>query len=397
MNSHGLVFRVPRTILVLCGGLAVLGAGALLAGLQQDPARAWPNVLLGSFYLLGLGLGALVFMALVHVTGGGWAAGLRRVPEAMAASLPIGALGLAAVFLARPSLYPWITAGPEEVSTPLRHAWLNWPFFLARAAVYFAGWILLGLALVRTSQRQDRDGDPELTRKTVRVSAAFLVVFAVTFWLASHDWLETLDPHWSSTVFAVYQFGGLFLGGLAGITLLAVVLSWLGPFREILTNARRRDLGKLLFAFSTFWMYLWFCQYMLIWYVNNPEETSYFVRRLHGAWRPLFFLNLFLNWGIPFVVLLPRSTKERAGVLAAVAIVVLAGRWLDLYLAILPGFGEPEAASAPWEIGLLAGAAGLFGLVFFVALRSGPLVPVTASFSGGVPAVAKGTVSEVGP
>jgi hypothetical protein len=380
MKPDALSFRPPPSAIVVSAGLAVLGGGALVVGLQQAPERVGPNLLLVSFYLLSLGLGALLFVALQYVTGAGWAVGLRRVPEAMTAILPLAAVGVAAVLLARPSLYPWTVAGHDEVSTPLRHAWLNWPFFVARAAVYLAGWLLLAFVLVHTSRRQDRDGDPALTRRNVRASAAFLVLFAVTFWLASSDWLGSLDPEWSSTIFAVYQFGGLFLGGLAGIILLATGLSWLGPFRQVLTEDHRHDLGKLLFAFSTFWMYLWFCQYMLIWYVNSPEEAGYFVRRLHGAWRPLFLLNLVLNWGIPFVVLLPRATKQRAGVLAAVAVVVLAGRWLDLYLAILPGFGEPTAASAPWEVGLLAGAAGLFGLVFLGALARASVIPVRDPF-----------------
>jgi hypothetical protein len=339
-------------------------------------------LLLVSYYLLSLGLGALVFVAVQYVTGAGWSVALRRVPEAMAAIIPVAALGLGAVFLARPSLYPWASLSAEggEVSVPLRQAWFNQPFFLARAAVYLACWFVLGLALVRVSRRQDRDGDPACTRTNVRVSAAFLVVFAVTFWLASQDWLMSLDGDWSSTIFAVYQFAGLFLGALAAIILLAACLRWLGPFRDVLTAAHLHDLGKLLFGFSTFWMYLWFCQYMLIWYVDNPEETVWFARRLHGGWGPLFVLNIVLNWGIPFLVLLPRSTKERLGVLVAMSLVVLAGRWLDLYLQILPRSGDAPLAGAAWELGLLAGAAGLFVLVFLAALRRAALIPVGDPF-----------------
>src|SRR5262249_12117670 len=136
------------------------------------------------------------------------------------------------------------------------------------------------------------------------------------------------------------------------------------------------DLGKLLFGFSTFWMYLWLFQYLLIWYVNNPEETSYFTRRLQGPWRWLFLLNIVLNWGIPFLILLPRTTKQRIGVLVAVSFVILTGRWLDLYVAILPYPGEPTLTSVMWEAGLLAGAAGLFALVFFAALGTAAAIPV---------------------
>jgi hypothetical protein len=378
MKQGELRFRPPWGVIGLCGGLALLGGAALVAGLLRDPERAWLNVLLVSYYLLSLGLGGLVFVAIQYVTGAGWSVALRRVPEAMAAVLPVAAVGLAAVFLARPSLYPWVVAAAGEAGTapPLRQGWFKLPFFLARAAFYLACWLALGFALVHTSRRQDRDGDPARTRTNVRLSAAFLVVFALTFWLASQDWLMSLDAEWSSTIFAVYQFAGLLLGGLAAIILLAVCLRWLGPFRNVLTAAHLHDLGKLLLGFSTFWMYLWFFQYMLIWYVNDPEEAAWFTRRLHGDWAPLFVLNTVLGWGIPFVVLLPRATKQRAGVLAAVSLVVLVGRWLDLYLQILPRAGGPPLAGAASELGLLAGAAGLFGLVFFVALGRVALVPV---------------------
>ena len=378
MKQGELTFRLPWGMISLCAGLGLLGGAALAAGLSQAPERAWFDLLLVSYYLLSLGLGALVFVALQYVTRAGWSVGLRRVPEAMAAILPVAAMGLAVVFLARPSLYPWTGASGAEgtAATPLREAWLTWPFFLARAAVCLAAWLILGFALVRTSRRQDRDGDLAYTRRNVRLSAAFLVVFGVTFWLASSDWLMSLEPDWASTIFAVYQFAGVFLSGLAGIILLAACLRWLGPFRQVFRGDHVHDLGKLLFGFSTFWAYLWFCQVLLIWYVNNPEEVTYFTRRLDGAWRPLFFLTLVLNWGVPFLVLLPRWTKRRAGVLAAVCLLVLAGRWLDLYLAILPSAGEPTPAGVLWEVGLAVGAMGLFGLVYLAALRTAPLVPM---------------------
>jgi hypothetical protein len=379
MNQGEAVFHPPRSAIVLAGALTALGVGALMVGVLRDPERVWPNLLLVSFYLLSLGLGGLLFVALQYVTGAGWSVGLGRVPEAMAAIIPVAALGLAVVFLAAPSLYPWANSSGEEAGTtfpPLRQAWFYQPFFLARAAVYVAAWFLLGLALVRNSRRQDRDGDPAHTRTSVRLSAGFLVVFAVTFWLAASDWLMSLEPEWSSTIFAVYQFAGLFLGSLAAVILLAAWLRWLGPFRRVFTGEHVHDLGKLLFGFSTFWMYLWFCQYMLIWYVNNPEEAIYITRREDGPWRTLFFLNMVLNWVVPFLVLLPRAAKQRVGILALVSVVVLAGRWLDLYVGILPYSGEPGLDDAGWEVGLLLGALGLFALVFLAALGKAALIPV---------------------
>ena len=344
MNPGELSFRPPRTLLVLCGGLVVVGAAAFAVGLIQSPERAWLNLLLVSFYLLSLGLGALVFIAIQYVTGAAWSVALRRVPEAMAALIPVAALGLAIVFLVRPSLYPWAAAAPSEIGNPLRHGWFNRPFFLARAAFCLVCWIALGFALVRNSRRQDSEGSLSRTRSNIRLSCIFLVVFALTFWQASQDWLMSLDGEWSSTIFAVYQFGGLFVGGLAAITLLVIGLRGLGPFRNVLGESHIRDLGNLLLGFSAFWGYLWFSQSMLIWYVNNPAEAVWYTRRLQGDWAPLFYLNVVLNWVVPLVVLLPRAAKKRAGVVAAVAGVVLVGHWLDLYLQILPRIRRLAAA-----------------------------------------------------
>jgi hypothetical protein len=382
MRSGELSYRPPRSVTALCAGLTALGGAALAAGLLQSPDRAWLDLLLVSCLLLSLGLGGLVFIALQYVTGAGWSVGLRRVPEAMAAIVPVAALGLVVVFLARPSLYPWAGGlSADAGENPLRHAWFQGPFFLARAAFYLACWIVLGLALVSASRRQDRDGDPSHSRTAVRLSAAFLVVFAVTFWLAAQDWLMSLDGEWSSTIFAVYQFGGLFLGGLAAITLLAAALRWLDPFRDVFVGEHVNDMGNLLFGFGIFWGYLWYCQSMLIWYVNGPEEAVWFARRLEGGWATLFYLNLVLGWVVPLVVLLPRAARRRVGVLAAVSVVLLAGRWLDLYLQILPrAGGAPLGGAAWWEVGLAAGAMGLFGLVFFAALGRAALIPVRDPF-----------------
>jgi hypothetical protein len=288
---------------------------------------------------------------------------------------------LAVVFLFSPSLYPW-TGGHTEGThaPPFRHAWLNWPFFLGRAVLCFACWYGLILALVRNSRRQDADGDLAHTRRNARLSPIFLVVFGGTFWLASYDWIMSLEPDWSSTMFGVYNFAGLFLGGLAAVTLLLLWLGRCGPMRRALSEDHLHDLGKLLFAFSTFWMYVWFSQYMLIWYVNNPEETVYFVRRQQGAWQPLLIADVVLNWAVPFVALLSRPAKRNPSVLARVCLVLLVGRWLDLYLMIAPPLGQPTLPEIALQAGLLLGGGGLFCLVVFRAMRWAPLIPINDPF-----------------
>ena len=195
----------------------------------------------------------------------------------------------------------------------------------------------------------------------------------VTFSVASFDWIMSLEPEWYSTIFAIYQFAGLFASGLAAIILVVVRLRR-GPLRGAITDEHLHDLGKLLFAFSTFWMYIWFSQYMLIWYANIPEETTYYVTRTQGAWMVVFVASMLVNWAIPFLALLRRSPKRRPELLARVAVVVLLGRWLDLYVMIVPVF-SPSPVIGVWEAAaLVAFAAGGIWIVGRAIARA-PIVP----------------------
>ncbi|HUY33529.1 MAG TPA: hypothetical protein VMV69_12335 [Pirellulales bacterium] len=379
-----LVFHASRGTTRLFQILTILGGVTLLAGFVVAPQRAWADLLLVSFDLLGLGLGAAVWLAILHVTGARWSHGLRRPLEAMTAILPLAAAGLAAVVFCRPSLYPCFTsAGSDDVSSPLRTLWLGRFFFLSRTVAYSAIWIAFTGWMVRASRRQDLDGTGAASRKNVRRSAAFLVVFGVTCWLASSDWLMSLEPEWSSSMFGVYSFAGMFLSSLAAVTLLVIWLRRHGPLRPMIDADQLHDMGTLLFALSSFWMYTWFCQYWLIWYVNNPEETAYFARRQQAGWWMITLLDLALNWGLPFLVLLFRSAKRNPVVLGVVCVVILVGRWVDLFLMVFPSQGNAAPALGAIEVGLPLGAAGAFGLVCFRALAAAWPVPAHGGFPGG--------------
>ncbi|HKU23744.1 MAG TPA: hypothetical protein VJQ50_22215 [Terriglobales bacterium] len=372
MNAQDFSYEPDRKLLRRCRGLAATGILVLAAGMLVSPQRAWLNFLLVSYYLLGAGLAGLVWIALQYVSGANWSTALRRVPEALSGVLPMGVAGILLLLIFHPRLYPWVGGGGLA---GFKHWWLTLPFVRLRAVVYLAGWLIFAAAMVRASRRQDANGDLRYTRRNIRLSAAFLVLFAVTFWLASSDWIMSLEPQWYSTIFGFYNFAGLFLSGLALITLALIWLRRHSPLRYIVTNHHLHDLGKLLFAFSTFWAYLWFSQYMLIWYANLPDETAYYLERLHGYWQPLFVLNLALNWVVPFFALLPRSNKQNPGVLVKVCLVVLAGRWLDLYLMIMPAF-SPVPRIGLWELGAVAALLGVFALAFFAALRHAALIPL---------------------
>jgi hypothetical protein len=359
MTTAVLSHRPPARLIQLFQLLTLLGGIALAAGLFLTPERTWVNLLLASYCLVGLGLGGLLLVALHYVTGARWSAPLLRIPEAMAAVLPLAAAGLVAIVLFRPSLYPWSEGVSSPASeSPLQHLWLNRPFFILRSLAYLAVWLAFAVAIVRASRRQSNDG----AAIPVRLSAAFLVVFGVTCWLASYDWIMSLEPQWGSTIFGVYNFAGIFLSGLAAVVLLVLWLHRYSPVHAVLNQDHLHDLGTLLFAFSSFWMYTWFCQYLLIWYVNNPEETAYYRRRWEGTWPVLSLLDVVLNWGIPFLVLLFRAAKRNPWVLGSVACVVLVGRWVDLSLMILPSQAELTPIPGLCEAGVFLGAAALFAL-----------------------------------
>ena len=358
--------------------LAAIGVITAAAGAFMAPERMWASWLLVAYYALGLGLAGLCFVAIHYTTGSTWSVAIRRVPEALAGTLPFAIALLAILFIVHPQLYGWTTESfgeGSERALAFKRFWLSRPFFLIRAAVYSGIWILFAISIRGRSRRQDLDGDPRWTRANFRLSAAFLVLFGITVTLASVDWVMSLEFHWFSTIFGVYNFAGLFFSGLAAVILLALWLERAGPLQGVLHESHLHDLGKLLFAFSVFWMYIWFSQYMLIWYTDIPEETSYFILRQKNGWFALFIGNIFLNWAIPFVVLLRRDMKRQRQVIGLVAAIVLLGRWLDVYLMIFPGIVGESPTFGLWEIGLTLGGIGAFGLVLAAILKRAPAVP----------------------
>ncbi|HEU5453060.1 MAG TPA: hypothetical protein VFU76_13790 [Terriglobales bacterium] len=377
MTERELQFTPPAAHVARLRALAIVGAAILAAGMYWAPQRAWANLLLAGYYFLGIALAGTLFVAFQYVTGASWSVALRRIPEAFASLVPIGGAAILAVVLFRPSLYAWTA---DASLTGFRKLWLSLPFFRARALLFLALWTLFSFLLLSASRRQDSDGDFRHTHSNARISGAFLVVFAITFWLASYDWVMSLEPDWWSTIFGMYNFAGLFSSGLAAIAVVLVYLRERTSLRHIINEDHLRDLGKLVFAFSTFWMYLWFSQYMLIWYANIPEETVYYVQRQHGLWAPLFLLNVVLNWVIPFFALMPRVNKGKPGFLLRVSLVLLVGRWLDLYLMIAPPFAGTKPSLGLWELGGAALLVGGFGLAAMAALRRRPLAPTRDPF-----------------
>lgn len=361
--------------------LIAIGAITFIGSAIVQPQLLWASILALSFLMVSLGLSGLLMIAMQYLTAAGWSVVLRRISEAISCLLIPGLIGIAAVLIFRPSLYPWmaIEAG-EHGFGGFKGFWLNHSSWLIRAAIYAAIWLTFFFAFRMHSRRQDIDGKRSHTRWNIALSAIFVILFSLSYWLASVDWLMSLEPYWFSTMYGVYNFAGLLSGGVACTIVVAVWLRNRGVMRGIITDEHLHDLGKLLLAFTTFWAYIWFSEYMLIWYANIPEETEHYIRRTYNLWKPLFYLNLGLNWVIPFLALLPRVGKRDDSFLIKIALIVLIGRVLDMYMLIVPTVSEatPFAGFAP--LGITIGAIGVIILTIGKSLRQAALVPLKDPF-----------------
>jgi hypothetical protein len=358
----------------------VLGVAVAAEGLLHVPERIWPNLLVDAFYLVSLSVSGLFISCIWRLTGARWAAGLRRVPEGLSLMILPASVLLLLVFLGRETLYPWARpdAFAHDPAIAGRARYLQPNLLLGRQVGVFALWIVFAWMLRRMSLSQDRNPGLGLAKhhSMNRASAAFVVLFAPTFTLTAYDWILSLDPHWSSTMFGVYIFAGSFVQGIAAVTLGVVLLAERGLLPRVATARQLHDLGKMLLAFSIFWAYIWVCQYLLIWYGNIPEEVSHYITRTNGTWLVVYALNFVINWVVPFGTLLSVRTKTNPRVLKGICILILAGRWLDLYVVIMPArWAQPRFGV--FEVGLFAGTAALAYLIVMRNLSRAPLVPLS--------------------
>jgi len=331
-------FRIHKHAKIVLSLFFAAGLIALCVAFSKDAERAWSTILVNQFYFVSIALGGTFLIAVQYVSNASWGTGLRRIPEAMTAYLPTALLLGLVMVMGIGSLYHW--SHQEAVATDelLRHKliYLNIPGFIGRMIFFIGIWILFSKLIVRNSRQQDITGDRVHTKRNVKYSAIFIPVFALTYTFASYDWMMSLEPHWFSTIFSIYTFSSLFLHGVGMVTLIVLILLASGYLKGVVNENHLHDLGKLIFAFSTFWAYCWFCQYMLIWYANIPEETAYFLNRHEGKWFAIFIINLFLNWIVPFFLLMPRSAKRSQKMLWIVSILLLVAHWLDVYLMVYP-------------------------------------------------------------
>jgi hypothetical protein len=373
------MLRIP---IVLCA----IGVIALAAGLATDSLRAWMNLLIDGFYVLSLGVAAAFFIGAQRMAHSKWWSPIRRIPEAFSLLLPVAAVLMIVLAFGFRSLYPWLNpsspemAGTGELVRAGRFTYLSPPFVYARMIVIIGLWILFALRMRQISLAGDASraaGNSAYTR-LYRYSGVFVPLFAITFALSAYDWIISLEPKWFSTMFSVYIFAGSFVQAIAAIALATVTLKrkqlW-GKDSALIDMNVIRTLGTMMLAFSTFWGYTWVCQYLLIWYGNIPDEAVWYVQRSTGGWLPLLIAGFVVSWIIPFFTLLPIKSKSSLKVMTAMAILILAGRWFDLYMQVMPSHWD--APHFGWmELGMAAGTLGVIWLFFVRALSRAPLIPV---------------------
>jgi hypothetical protein len=338
--------------------LALGGAGVVGAYWTAGLERFWANWILWFIFLFTVGLGSLFIVALEHLINAKWSVPIRRIPERLATLLvpvvPIGLIALGAL----PVLYPGTR--PEALQNPVlagKAFWLGQPFFSARAIVCFV-LCLVGLAvLVRGSIRQDSSKDPSFNIRARKFAPAWMFIFAAVITLVAFDWISGLTPEWYSDIFGIYLFAGSFLAGLGATSLAVLHLKSRNRLVGV-RNDHLYNLGGFLFAFTVFWSYIGFAQYMLMWYANLPDEVIYYKVRLEGPWHLITLALAFFHFVLPFFVLVTRDAKGDAGRLRKVAFLMLGAHLLDLYWLIFPAlgatpyFGWPELSFAIFFLAL---------------------------------------------
>jgi len=335
--------------------------------LSQMQARPWSATFTAAFFFMMLALGVLVFYAIQHVSESGWSPGLFRVMEGVTGYLlPGSIIVLLIVLFAGSHFYPWmdkeVMAGDRVLTR--NSGYLNFPFFAIRAIIYVLSWNLYRYFSKKYSREQAIATDFRWHRKNYNIAVYFLAFFLVSEAFMAIDWFMIMTPHWHSTMFPWYVFANMFVAGITALTLITIFLRNLGllPF---VSNKHLHDLAKYIFAFSIFWTYIWFGQFMLIWYANIPGEVAYFVIRIQEyGW--LFFGMLILNFVFPILLLMSSDFKKVPWFIVIVGVAVLVGHYIDTFLLIMPstvgvnwGFGIPEISAILFFLGLFILVVGL--------------------------------------
>ena len=390
-------FKVPAKLKTTAYTLLGIGIVTFLAGLifllmrgdQMAQNRFWAVLLQNSIFFLLISLASVFILSATSLAQGGWIVAFRRIPEAIGSvvwifAIILGVILMILVWTNNTQIYRWLEPGynPNNSLNALKNFFLSKPFFTFWTILTLALWGWFGVKLRELSIQQDSEpkGSTKIYWLNFNYSAGFIFVFALTLastipWL----WIMSIDSHWFSTMFSWYTFASSFVSGMS-MLMLWILYTKRHGYLDIVTDEHIHDVGKFMFAFSIFWTYLWFSQFMLIWYANIPEETVYFQIRMHGPYRIFYWLNIILNFVAPILILMPRPNKRNYFVVALVAIIILIGHWIDFYQMIMPTTVGENWHLGWFEIGILCGFIGLIMFLVSDKLTKAPLIPQNHPF-----------------
>lgn len=362
-------------------GLMAIGLASFVSGLFLNAERTWFAYLLNHSLFMGLGIGALFFMVMHYLAFSGWNVAVRRVTESMASYVFLAVIFNVVLFFGLSKIYPW--TNHELMATDhLLHAkagYFSVAFYVIRVLAFFGVLSFFTWRLLNNSTAQDEEGGVERLNRQKPLSALFLVLFAPMFTVFSVDLIKSLDPKWFSTIFGVYVFIGFLQAAIATMVVIIRMLQRHG-YLEIVTADHYHDLGKYLFGFTIFWAYIGVSQYLLIWYANLPEETTFYLARQVPGWVGVSILLPVLRFVLPFLLLLPRMAKRTPAFLEKVSWLVLVSAWLDLNWLIMPTFSPNGFTFSFWDVGIFLGFLGFFAFAVRRFLSKHATVPVKDPF-----------------
>jgi hypothetical protein len=386
-------FAIParyRTWSMALMGVGILSViiGFMIYGTGEHPARFWASLLQNSVFFLLVTNAAMFFICATTLAWGGWQLSFGRVTEAISvAVIPLGIIAfivLVCLVVVDPHIFHWLHPHGDRILEG-KSAFLNKGFYITWTAFAIGLWMVLGYKMRQLSRESDKNPatDPEAGRKYIFKNTVWAAVFIVWFALTVMStvpwlWLMSIDAHWYSTMYSWYTFASTFVSGISLITLFVVYLKNQG-YLEYTNEEHIHDLGKFMFAFSIFWTYLWFSQYMLIWYANIPEETIYFKSRVAtknhtGAYSGIFWFMFCINFLAPILILMRRGSKRNYTTVTFMAIVIIFGHWLDFYQMIFASLFPNEVELNLFDFGVAAGFVGLILFSVGKALAKFPLI-----------------------
>lgn len=376
------MYTVAKNTKLISYALIAIGLIATVLGFINDTHRAWTSLLINNYFFLAISAFAIFFVALQYVSEAAWAVPFKRVAEGISSYFILGGAVILLIIVAGGMhwhhIWHWMETGitnPEAENYDAiiagKKAYLNLPFFFIRAAVYIFGWWYASKRLIALSRKEDTEGGLSSHKRSITISAIFIGFFGYTSSMMAWDWIMSIDSHWFSTLFGWFVFSSM---GVTGFTMIAIMSIYLKKkgYLEYVNENHIHDLAKWIFSFSVLWTYMWFSQFMLIWYSNIPEEVTYYLARWDN-YNFLFWITSVINFIFPLLILMSRDGKRNFNYIVTVGVIVLMGHWFNIYLLVAPGTIGEHWNIGYIEIGMFMSFLGLFLLVVHNALTKAPL------------------------